>query len=225
MATSVDPLWMRVSVAGKIHKPLALIDLLYIVFGLPKAGCQLFNLLINFKNNLPKKLKKLIRKDQWDLLCHDCNNQAVPCPTSCPKQGVSDLNDLDVTTLAILYRNIEHIIPAITPQLMQLKAQYKPIVEQACEDRNLLMHFSSKNMTQKEFDDRWNSTENCLNGMNYANMSDFNKMKTCLLDKYYKQQMDWLSDVSNDLNLRVKQLETKKGDDADIKINEQNIKG
>ena len=163
MAAPTDPLWMRVAVAGRIHKPLALINLLHIVFGLPKQGVQLFKLLKNFKTKVLtklKKLQKLIREDQWDLLCHDCNNQTVPCPTPCPKQGFSDLKDLDTTTLAMLYRNIEHIIPTITPQLLQLKAQYKPFVEQACKDRNLLMHFSSKNMTQKEFDDAWNST--CL---------------------------------------------------------------
>ena len=82
---------MTVSVAGRIQKPLALIDLLNDEFGLPKAGSQLFNLMTNLKNDLSK-----IRDKQWDLPRHDCKNQANV------KQDIYDLNDLDITTLAIL---------------------------------------------------------------------------------------------------------------------------
>ena len=213
MASSIDTLWMRVAVAGKIHTTQAVRDLLH-SFGLPKDGKKLFVILENFKINATRKLKRKIREDQWDQICHDCNNQ---CPANCLKKGVSDLNDFDITILVILYRSIKHIIPTITPQLLKLKAQLKPFVEQACYDRNSLMHFP-KNMTQIEFDDAWNRTESCLNGMRYANMRDFNKMKTCLLDEYYKQQIDCLSD-------RCDHLKATKGDAVDVKINEKNIKG
>ena len=198
----MDPLWMRVSVAGKVHKPLALIDLLHNVFHFPKNGNQAFILLANFKTNMQKKLKKLVKDYQWDLLCHDCTQQKVPCQTPCPKKGVTNLNDLDTTGLSVIYRNIEHIIPNATQPISQLKAQYKLLIDQACEDRNLLMHFPTKSMSQKQFDDAWDGIEKFLIGVNYSNMTDFYNMKTCLLDEYYKQQIEWLSDVCRDLDLK-----------------------
>ena len=118
----MDPLWMRVSVAGKVHKPLALIDLLHNVFHFPKNGNQAFILLANFKTNMQKKLKKVLKDYQWYLLCHDCAQQ---CQTPCLKKGVTDLKDLDTTSLSVIYRNIEHIIPNATQPISQLKAQYK----------------------------------------------------------------------------------------------------
>jgi len=228
MATSIDPLWMRVSVAGKVHKPQALLDVLHNVFLLPKKRTDVFNLLIKFKNNMQKKLGGKIKDYQWDLLCHDCNQQAIPCPTPCPKQGDTDLNALDITNHAIIFRNIEHIIPKATQQklskpISQLKAPYKPFVEKACDDRNFLMHFPPRNMSQQEFDDAWIAIEQFLKDMKYARMQDFKDMKTCLLDAYYKQQLELMKDRCNDFQLQITNLETKKGDDVDVKSNKQDI--
>ena len=73
---------------------------------------------------------------QWDIICHTCG---VTCPIPCPRQGQTNSEDLDITCIVILIRNLDKI-------LLGKHWQYKigrnilPHVTDALQIRNDLIH-------------------------------------------------------------------------------------
>ena len=190
--------WMRATVANKVCITEALRDLLHTECGLTKNKKQIHSLLTNFKQREKKNLKKIIHKKQWDLLCHVCSKK---CIQPCPKHGVTELEDFDITNLSIIFRNIGKIIQGLDEQIIQqLMDAFLEYVNEASDIRNYLMHSSSKGMTMNVFNDQWTKIKNLLVGLKYQNMKLFTDLETCSLDPYLSQQIDIIKTLYNNLD-------------------------
>ena len=166
----------------------ALVELLHNDLGLPRNANNLHNLFSVFKQKHGNSLKNVIKGDQWDIFCHVCSPQ---CPTPCLKQGVTKLENCDITALAIVYRNLKKLLPNISAQCIVDLANYLQYVKDACENRNFVMHSSGKPMDDADFNDRWDKVEDVLVGLKYSNMQLFNDLKTCSY-AYLRQQISCL---------------------------------
>jgi len=167
--------WMIVALANKVCITQSLIELLHNDLGLTRNPNDLHNLFSIFKQNHSNSLKKVIKDHQWDIFCHDCSAQ---CPTPCPKQGVTKLEDLDITAVAIIYRNLKKLLPNFNPQsIVDFKNNYLQYADDACENRNFVMHSSGKPMDDVVFNDKWQKIKDLLIGLKYSNMKLFNDLK------------------------------------------------
>jgi len=145
------------------HLAIAIKDLLQNEFKLPNDKVKLYELLNNFKLNVGRRLRGVISTHQWEKLC--------------PANGETDITQLDVTALAIIYRNIEHIIPGFDDELQELKEKYQHWIDQACKDRNKFLHPPQHEMSEEEFESLMESIEKTLRGINYSRMEDFKEAK------------------------------------------------
>lgn len=176
MAKQVDKYWTAASHGSK-HQDIALRDLLHNDFGLPQDKVELCTLLTNFKK---KKIIKLGKKD-WERLC--------------PTNGVTDINELDLTPLAIIFRSIEHIVPNFSDHMRKVKQEYEPFVKQACSNRNDLAHPRKDQMTKNKFIEIMKKITSTLLGMNYSQMKIFEYWKTCpIYDENLKQELHSMID-------------------------------
>ena len=178
--------------------------------GLPADETKLFQRLWLFKKREEKNLIKVVRSDQWAVLC--------------PASGKTDSKTFDVTLLVIVIR-YETNLPAPkggwgikNPDANDFSKAAFCIA--ARELRNRIIHSSIKSLEPvKEFDDVWCKLEEVLNGLNFDDMPSFQTLKHSTLDHTLLLQavfalQDKLSDmetavISKDLKTAV-QFETIK---------------
>ena len=201
--------WSRCLLGTKLHQRKALKELLHNQCSLPRDPQLLHTLFTKFKQNASQGLLKIVSAKTWDKLCHQCN---VNCPVLCPRNGVTRMDDLDVTALAVVYRNLEKIIlnpnPGTQHFIIQIKIQFKQTVEESCCIRNSLMHGVS-DMKYKEFKLKWKEIRQNLIAMNYPpeQLKLFDELETCCLDPYQKLEIDCLTDTCEWLKCRLAKQE------------------
>jgi len=164
MAAKVDKFYTA-AIHGSKHQDNALRDLLYDDFNLPRDKKELCKLMTNFRIQKQTKLVKIVSQDQWNLFC--------------PANGETDLNKLDISSLAIIFRNLQHIVPNFHAQLKLKAERYKPYIKQACKDRNILSHPGREAMTKDVFVAMMERMTHTLIGMKYSKTNEFNEWKTC----------------------------------------------
>jgi len=206
--------WSRCLLGTKIHLTNALRDLLHNACFLP-INPQLHTCLTQFKQNASPRVVKIISAETWDKLCHQCTNL---CQSPCKKKGVTRINDLDITALAFIYRNLEKIIvnpnPGTVHFIIPIKKQLKNIVERACDVRNSLMHGVS-DMKREEFKSKWKEIRQNLVAMKYppSKIKMFDELESCSLDPYQKLEIDCLTDTCEWLNCQYNDLKAKQQND------------
>ena len=149
---------------------------------LPADGVDLFNFFNdpNRKrklNNLMNQKKKILFKDQYDLLL--------------PRSGLTDSTKWDVT-----------IITLVAVQFLGLSAVLKAIIEDARKSRNGVKHGNAEDYkVQKKYDDTMNDVEKLLVKLNYTKLGDFQNLRNDKIQldlndmrKYHKTLMDNMED-------------------------------
>jgi hypothetical protein len=177
---SDNPYWTR-ALYGNTHQEDALRYLLHNKFHLTNDNEDLYTLLYTFEKKHPKIIK-IIKKSWNDKIVHKCHSS---CEPNCKSKGCTDTKDLDLTSLAFIFRNIKSILPSNVQSKLpsdDMFKDYLPHIEKACVVRNKLMHHPNKTMKQAEFDKIWDNIESNLMGMKYQKLLSFHNLKTCSLD-------------------------------------------
>ena len=163
--------------------------------GLPEDETQLYQRLCLFKKREENNLKKVVRSDQWAILC--------------PASGKTDSKQFDVTLLVIVIR-YETNLPAPKggwrikiPDANDFSKAAFCIA--ARELRNLIIHSSIKSLEPvKEFDAVWCKLEEVLNGLNFDDMPSFQTLKHSTLDHTsLSQAISALKDKLSDIETAV----------------------
>ena len=163
--------------------------------GLPQDETKLFQRLCLFKKREEKHLKKVVRSDQWTILC--------------PASGKTDSKTFDVTLLVIVIR-YETNLPAPkggwgikNPDANDFSKAAFCIA--ARELRNLIIHSSIKSLESvNEFDDVWCKLEEILNGLNFNDITSFQSLKNSTLDHtLLSQAVSALQDKLSDMETSV----------------------
>jgi len=185
--------WMHVTLANRACTTEAFIDKLHEELGLTKNPKILHKLFSDFKKRHKWNLGRVMKESQWNIWCHNCSRS---CSPPCPKKGVTDLKDFDLTNVAILYRNLSNILPNFDREIIDKFFQkFDPYLKEAIEIRNFLMHASAKLMTDEDCDEKWNAVEKVLLMIGYSNMKLFYELKTCSLEPSLQQQVCVLEDA------------------------------
>jgi len=123
--------------------------------------------------------------------------------------SVSDITDLDISGLTILFDNIEHIIPYAIQRnrmrqksIMDLKKFYGGYIHTIKDERNYLSHYSPvKRMSDRDFNERWKRVREAIEGICYysrhiklKNLKDLGDLRTISLDPYTTVKIDCLYD-------------------------------
>lgn len=197
--------WIRVNLAVEIHLKQALLDILHNVDndpayqGLPKDGKLLYAKMVQFKAKHQKKLVKVLKKDQWDVLC----NQAT---------GISDSKHWDITVIIVVIIN-ELQLPAPLDGWKQFppaahdksKAAFVLIARYL---RNMVKHGSLKDVvTVQQFNTIWGQIKSALQDGNYRNMMDFNELETRDLEFYTVAAMNFMKVKCHTLEQDMRQCQ------------------
>ena len=163
--------------------------------GLPQDETKLYQCLCLFKKREEKNLKKVVRSDQWAVLC--------------PASGKTDSKTFDVTLLVIVIR-YETNLPAPkggwgikNPDANDFSKAAFCIA--ARELRNLIIHSSIKSFEPvKKFDDVWFKLEEVLNGLKFDDMTSFQSLKISTLDHtILSKAVSALQDKQSDMETSV----------------------
>ena len=139
--------WLRVAILIDYGGTCLCHDVLHKKENLPTGGQKLY------KELEPLKRKICRFKDQEDVLC--------------PKNGITDENEFDLT----LYANIIY---------NKFPKKYDSLVADLRNSRNREFHRGNKNLTDKEFDQLWNDTKQMLHNHGF-DLQLVVDLKTCAL--------------------------------------------
>jgi len=168
--------WMRLSLSINLHGTEGMKQLMHNIF---KDKNELHLWLASARKykkcNLPPHV--------WEKLLGACNGG---CPPNCV--GETDLEQLDITALHSIFRNLEHIIPPTAMSkndILLLKQQFEVHVKSIQNNRNSLAHHSLKtSLSNGDFKIRWILIRNALYGIGYKKIKQFDDLKTCSLDAF-----------------------------------------
>jgi len=177
--------WILLTLGHNIHGTQSMKDMLIIKLLVTTNGKLFHSWVATAK---PNKNCKTIPKFVWERLLGSC---VEGCTHPCNRE--TNIDELDITSLINIYNYAEHIIPSnilLQANIINLKMKYKDPVESIRKTRNELAHHSlKKNMSKREFHDRWNKIRNTLGAMDYdkSKIIEFNSLETCSLDPHRKQ--------------------------------------
>ena len=185
-STNLYEYWIRAQLAYEICVNNALDHIIHndhndpSYIGLPKDEGQLFNILVSFKRNYETALKRVIYKDQWNILC--------------PQSGKSDIKLSDATSKVNVIRyNLPGLPPPSPPNGWHVKTVQNPVNKAefcivARELRNKTKHGTIYDLkTVAKFNSRWDEIEAVLIGLQYRDMAVFYDLKTGPIDPYVNQ--------------------------------------
>ena len=153
--------------------------------GLPDDETALFNKMVAFKNKCFKKLKKVIREEQWLILC--------------PNSGKSNSSDWDITMLVVVIRYATDLPPPaggwdqkIANILDISKAGFCLLARQL---RNDVKHGTMKSLsTLIQYNACRQRIQYILNGLCYSNMVLFEDLESGSLKLHTLQTVKLLED-------------------------------
>ena len=193
--------WIRVNLAMELCLKEGLISILHnqsndpSYRGLPNNPTQLFQHMQQCQLNKNHALHRLLRQEQWDVLCP-------------PNQQQTDSKDWDITLLVAVIRSELKLKPLGGWNIIQLQVNDRSkgaFVYLIRELRNEIKHGSIDEIdTFNKFIPYWNRIEFILKGINYANMQLFNDLKTCSLDKHATLITNIAKQVQSDVDHLVK---------------------
>ena len=213
--------WLRIN----LIVDLCLIDVLLTVIhnrkndltyaGLPEDGVDLYNRMQAFKSKSGNQLKKVIREEQWNVIC--------------PSSGVSNSSKWDVTTLKIV---AQYVVLDSKPPMAGWENDPIPIDHSlaavVCRVKNIRNYV--KHCTIKAFTDATvcNNTLakilNILQRFGYSNMKLFYDLARGSLKLYSDAIMKVLQQKINDTSDQVKILEDANCEtNKELKSLDQNI--
>lgn len=197
--------WQRINLIGELCIKESLLDILHnrnndpSYCGLPQTALQLYQRMLAFKTAHEKALRRIIRPNQWDVIC--------------PSSGNCNSRDWDITIIKVIIQYENLIPPPIggweisSPCILDItKAAH---VCRAKDIRNELKHGTIKDMCDvNKYNNLISRIEVALLGMNYSNMALFYELKHCSLQVYTPQTVQILqqrlSDVRDELaNLKI----------------------
>ena len=205
--------WIRINLALEYCIKEALIDVLHNVpndtsyAGLPTCPKQLHQRLLQCKQNKKHELNKVLKKEQWDVLC--------------PQNGSSNPEDWDITLLIAVLRTVVGLQPAGGWKIKSLQPNDRSIgafLFLIRYLRNELMHGAvSAVPNQQAFKQLRARMENILLGLKYKNMQLFYDLESCSLDKHVlvisqmvtnlDQEVDLLRNEASDNSNAIKKME------------------
>ena len=139
-----------------------------------------------------KTAYKILRADQWDLLC--------------PANGRCNPREWDITLIVCVIRNETELKP-LHGWSKDKPPQLTDITKGGCLDhakhlRNDLNHGSIDAIsTQPQFDRCWDRIKRILVGLDYQNMAKFHELKTASLGKYNGEILCLVTNFKMDLNI------------------------
>lgn len=201
--------WMRVIITLQICIKEALICILHNYHqdgsytGITDDEVLLHAKMIQFKKKFYEKLKKIIHKEQWDILC--------------PASGKSNSRDWDITLVVLVIR-YEKIIPAPLGGWGQ-KVPHKNDTSLAAfcllakQLRNELLHSSVNDIqNEQDFLKYWKRMGHILKGLGYNNMVLFNDLETASLKMYTSLGVQFLETKMAHLQQSLSDVENEKVD-------------
>ena len=220
IVTSYANYWIRVNLALELHLKQALLDILHnfdndVAYqGLPTDSKQLYARMDKFRKSAQgKKLaKKVIRKDQWDVLCN-------------PSKVDSDSQEWDITLIVVVISNVLRLPASLSgwanfPVVTDLsKAAFVLRVRYL---RNKVIHSSLKVFTLQQFQNVWQEIEDALSSVNYSKMKELKELQSEDLEFYTPAVVNFLKNKCNNLektlhqyNMSQNQLSTRLQKDLD----------
>ena len=237
--------WVRISLALEYCIKEALIDTLHNTNkdpsynGLPTDPKQLYQVLLKCKQNKKHKLHKVLKPDQWNMLC--------------PNNGLSNPEDWDITLLIAVLRSVVGFQPVGGWNIKSLQAGDNSIggyLFLIRELRNELIHGSVGSIPDlfifKQYRARM---EYILLGLKYKSIQLFYDLESCSLDKHIlviskmvkdlDQEVDLLRNQASDNTEDIKKvyqtcqwvktylnhLSSTKADKTDVEANKKDIDG
>ena len=193
--------WIRVNLAIEYCVKNVLISVLHNLGndatyrGLPQDPTCLYQRMLQCKKDTNHSLHKVLNDDQWDILC----------PTN--KQTHS--KDFDITLLVAVIRSVIRLKPKGGWNIKFLELNDTSIgafVFLARDLRNEIKHGSVDNIQHlKQFQHYWQRIRDILVGLHFTDMTSFNSLETCPLDKH----IDTISKLVFDLEKRVDVLKNE----------------
>ena len=213
-STNLYENWIRSQIAFEICVNNALDHIIHndhndpSYIGLPKDEGQLFNILVLCSNKTMNiALKRVIYKDQWDIVC--------------PQSGRSDITSADATLKVNVIRyNLPGLPPPSPLNGWKVKTVPNPVNKadfciEARELRNRSKHGTISDLkTVDKFNSRWDEIEAVLTGLKYRDMAIFHNLKTGPIDPYVNQIIKTLeqklTDIEEKPDANTKQIVTIK---------------
>lgn len=188
--------WQRINLIGELCIKDSLLDILHnrnndpSYVGLPENRVLLYQRMKAFKTAHEKALRKVIRPNQWDIIC--------------PKSRSSDSNDWDIPIIKVVIQYEKLLPPPIGGWELASPAnsdtRKAAHICRAKNIRNELKHGTIKDMCDvNKYNDLLSRIERALLGMNYKNMALFNELKHCSLMVYTPQTVKILQERLSDL--------------------------
>ena len=198
--------WIRVNLAVDICVKNVLISVLHNLGydatyqGLPQDATLLYQRMLQCKQDVKHPLHKVLRDDQWDILC--------------PPNQQTHSKDFDITLLVAVIRSVIGLKPRggwnikfIQPNDMSIGA----FVFLAKNLRNEIKHGSVDNIQDlNQFQHYWQRIRDILVGLHFTDMASFDSLETCPLDKH----IDTILKLVFDLEKRVDVLKNEATDNT-----------
>ena len=198
--------WIRVNLAIEICVKNVLINVLHnfdndVTYqGLPEDAILLYQRMLHCKQDVKHSLHKVLSDDQWDILC--------------PTNQQTHSKDFDITLLVAVIRSVIGLKPKGGWNIKFLEPNDKSIgafVFLAKILRNEIKHGSVDNIQDlKQFQYYWQRIRDILVGLSFTDMTSFNLLETCPLDKH----IDTISKLVFDLEKRVDVLKNEATDNT-----------
>ena len=198
--------WIRVNLAIEYCVKNVLINVLHNLGndatyqGLPQDATLLYQRMLQFKQEVKHSLHKVLSNDQWDILC--------------PPNQQTYSKDFDITLLVAVIRSVIGLKPKGGWKIKVLQPNDTSIgafVFLAKILRNEIKHGSVDNIQDlNQFQHYWQRIRDILVGLHFTDMTSFNSLETCPLDKH----MDTISKLVFDLEKRVGVLRNEATDNT-----------
>ena len=198
--------WIRVNLAIEYCVKNVLISVLHNLDndatyqGLPQDATLLYQQMLQCKQDVKHPLHKVLSVDQWDILC--------------PLNQQTYSKDFDITLLVAVIRSVIGLKPKGGWKIKVLESNDTSIgafVFLAKVLRNEIKHGSVDNIQDlKQFQHYWQRIRIILIGLHFTDMTSFNSLETCPLDKH----VDTISKLVFDLEKRVDVLKNEATDNT-----------
>ena len=196
--------WIRVNLAIEYCVKNVLISVLHNLGndatyqGLPQDATLLYQRMLQCKQNKNHPLHKVLSVDQWDILC--------------PQNQQTHSKDFDITLLVAVIRSVIGLKPKGGWKIKVLEPNDTSIgafVFLAKILRNEIKHGSVDEIQNlKQFQHYWQRIRDILVGLHFTDMTSFNSLETCPLDKH----IDTITKLVFDLEKRVDVLRNEATD-------------
>ena len=190
--------WLRLKVAYRLFFKDALLNIIHDPeTGFPKDEKTVYEILLELRIREEPRLSHIITKSQWDTICHVCISEDESTETSCDdpclKKGVSRIRTFDIPTMLAMIMGLSDLPP---PKGAHGWRQELPRLGDGSRGAAVLLtkQFHGKMMKlsvrdvkdEDQANDLWDEMDIMLTGLNYKNISDFQKTRDAKLVKYYK---------------------------------------